>query len=85
MEFVSKAVEISHSDFAEVTGMVLVEEDPVVVHSSGVSAAAGMLSVFSDAAVAGADVAALLAVFSESRGHFFLRNREGFWNQVDVM
>ena len=40
------------------------------MHSSGVTATVGMLSVFSDTAVAGAHVAALLAVLLESRDHF---------------
>lgn len=49
--------------------MVLVEEDAVVVHASGVSATAGMLAVLSDTAVPGADVAALLAVLLQPCCH----------------
>ncbi|MFS7971715.1 hypothetical protein Hanom_Chr09g00836051 [Helianthus anomalus] len=52
--------------------MVLVEQDPVVVHTSGVTSTSGMLSVFSDTAVSGAHVASLLAVLSQSGRHFTL-------------
>ena len=72
-ELVAKLVEVSHTDFTEVTGMVLVEEDPVVVHSSGVTTTSGMLSVLSDTTMSGADVATLLPVLLESRRHFLLR------------
>jgi hypothetical protein len=47
---------------AEVTGVVLVEVDAVVVLPAGVTAASRVLPVLANAAVAGADVAALLAV-----------------------
>lgn len=71
MEFVAEFVKVTHSDFAEVTRVILVEEDAVVVHSSGVSSASRVLSVFADSAVAGAYVAALLPVFLEAGCHFF--------------
>ncbi|CAN0863406.1 hypothetical protein LINGRAHAP2_LOCUS8688, partial [Linum grandiflorum] len=67
---VLELVEVPHADFPEVTGMVLVEEDPVVVHASGVTATSGMLPVLSDTAVSGADVASLLAVLLQAGGHF---------------
>ncbi|CAL5349836.1 unnamed protein product [Camellia sinensis] len=69
IELVAEPVEVPHPDFAEVTWMVLVEEDAVVVHSSGVSSPAGMFSVFSNAAVAGADVAPLLPVLLQPCRH----------------
>ena len=62
-------MELPYANFVEVTWMVLVEEDAVMVHSSGVSAATGMFSVFSDAAVPGAHVAALLPVLLQSGRH----------------
>jgi hypothetical protein len=49
--------------------MVLVEEDTVVMHTSGVTTTSGMLSVFSDTTVSGADVAVLLPVLLESGCH----------------
>ena len=73
MELVAEAVEVPHTDLAEVSGMVLVEEDAVVVYSSGVSPTSGMLVVLADATVPGADVAALLAVLLETGGHFLRR------------
>lgn len=70
MEFVAEFVEVSHTYFTEVTGMILVEEDAMVVHTSGVASSSRMLTVFADSAVAGAYVAALLAVFLEAGCHF---------------
>ncbi|KAJ0536548.1 hypothetical protein HanIR_Chr09g0442861 [Helianthus annuus] len=52
--------------------MVLVEQDPVVVHTSGVTSTSGMLSVFSDTAVSRAHVASLLAVLPQPGRHFTL-------------
>lgn len=52
--------------------MVLVEQDAVVVHASGISTASGMLAVLADTAVPGADVASLLAVLLESGRHLSL-------------
>ena len=49
--------------------MVLVEEDTVVVHASGVTATARMFPVLADTSVAGADVAALLSVLLETGSH----------------
>jgi hypothetical protein len=54
--------------------MVLVEEDSVMVHSSGVTSTSGMLSVLSDTTVTGADMASLLPVLLESRRHFVLHS-----------
>jgi hypothetical protein len=56
--------------------MVLVEEDSVMVHSSGVTSTSGMLSVLSDTTVTGADMASLLPVLLESRRHFV---EASFW------
>lgn len=69
VELVAELVEVPHADLAEVPRMVLVEEDAVVVHASGVTAASGMLAVLADAAMAGADVATLLAVLLEASRH----------------
>ncbi|CAN1813712.1 hypothetical protein LINPERHAP1_LOCUS26936, partial [Linum perenne] len=69
-EPVLQLVEVPHTYFPEVAWMVLVEEDPVVVHSSGVTATSWMLPVLSDTSVPGADVASLLAVLLEASRHF---------------
>lgn len=50
--------------------MILIEEDPVVVHTTSVTATTGMLAVLSDTPVAGTDVTALLAMLLESGSHF---------------
>lgn len=39
-------MEVAHTQFAEVAGMVLVEVDSVVVHATSVTATTGMLTVF---------------------------------------
>jgi len=71
VEFVAEFVKITHTNFAEVTRVILVEENAVVVHSSGVSSASRVFAVFADSAVAGTYVAALLPVFLEASCHFF--------------
>ncbi|GFY99200.1 ribosomal protein L18e/L15 superfamily protein [Actinidia rufa] len=49
----------------QIPGMVLIEEDPVVVHPSNVSTASRVLPVLADAAVAGFHMAPLLPVLPE--------------------
>jgi hypothetical protein len=46
----------------------LVHQDTVVVLATGVTATTRMLAVLADTTVAGADVAALLAVLRKTRG-----------------
>ncbi|KAI5407163.1 hypothetical protein KIW84_053422 [Lathyrus oleraceus] len=72
IEFVTKLVKVSHTNLTEITWMVLVEEDPVVVHASSVTATSGMLSVLSDTTVTGTDMTSLLPVLLESGCHLRL-------------
>lgn len=76
MELVTELVEIPHPNFTEIPRVVLVEEYPVVVHSSGISASSGVLTVFPDAAVPGADVAPVLPGLLEASRHF-MRDGDG--------
>jgi hypothetical protein len=69
VEPVAELVEVTHTDLAEVPGMVLVEEDAVVVHASGVTATSRMLAVLAHTPVPGGHMAALLAVLLEARRH----------------
>ncbi|KAK2983338.1 hypothetical protein RJ640_016076 [Escallonia rubra] len=69
VELVAEAVEVAHADLAEVARVILVEENAVVVHATGVSAPAGMLTVLADTAVAGGDVAPLLPVLLQAGRH----------------
>ena len=62
-------VELAHTDLTEVTRMVLVHEDSVVVLTTGVTATTGMLAVLADTAVAHLDVTALLAGLVQTSGH----------------
>ena len=54
-------VELTHTNLSEVTRVIFVHEDTVVVLSSGVTATTRMLTVLSDTTVSHRDVAALLA------------------------
>ena len=55
---IPQQMKMSHADFAEISGMVLVEIGPVVVLATRHAATTGVLAVFADAAVAGGDMAA---------------------------
>ncbi|KAK2989739.1 hypothetical protein RJ640_030232 [Escallonia rubra] len=78
VELVAEAVEVAHADLAEVARMVLVEEDAVVVHTTGVSPPARMLAVLPDTAVPCGDVAALLPVLLEAGRHLLSVTGLGF-------
>lgn len=69
IELVAKLVEVTHTDFTEITRVILIEENPVVVHTSGVSPTTRMLSVFADSTMAGANVSSLLPVLLETSRH----------------
>ena len=59
-------MKLAHSDLSEVTGMVLVKHNPVVVLSSGVTASSGVVAVLPDTTMTGGDVSPLLPVFAEA-------------------
>ena len=72
-------VELPHSHLTEVTRVVLVEVDSVVVLPSGVTATSRMLAVLPDATVSHLDVAALFARVGESGGHVGMKiNSEAY-------
>lgn len=54
-------MEVTHTDLTEVTRVIFIHEDTVVVLSSGVTTTTRMLTVLSDTTVSHLDVAALLA------------------------
>ena len=56
-ELVLELVEVPHTDFTEVTGMVLVDVGAVVVGTTGHTTTTGMLPVLADTTVTGRDVA----------------------------
>ena len=62
-------MELAHTHLTEVTGMVLVHEDAVVVLTTGITATAGMLAVLADTAVSHLDVTALFACLVQTSGH----------------
>ena len=69
MELVAELVKIPHTYLTEVTGMVLVKQDSVVVHATGVTTTSWVLTVLSDTTVPSAHVTALLAVLLEASCH----------------
>merc|ERR1719161_769762 len=77
-------VEVAHAHLAEVAGVVLVEVDAVVVLPAGVPAAAGVLAVLADAALAGGDLAAHVAVLLVAGRHRNppLAPLEGIWPRL---
>ena len=62
-------MEVTHTNLTEVTRVIFIKEDTVVVLSSCVTATTGMLTVLSNTTVSHLDVAALLACFVEAGGH----------------
>ena len=72
---VPEEVEPAHAHLTEVTRVILVEQDPVVVLPARVTAAARVRPVLADAPVAGAHLSALLAVLGKSGRHLW----DGFW------
>jgi hypothetical protein len=62
-------MELAHADLSEVTRVVLVEVDAVVVLSTGITTTTGMLTVLADTAVSHLDVTALLAGMVEAGRH----------------
>ncbi len=62
-------VELTHTDLTEVTRVIFIHENSVVVLSSGVTATARVLSVLSDTSVTGGDVSSLFSVLVGSGRH----------------
>merc|ERR1712142_1028536 len=69
MIFVVRLVEMQHTDFTEVTGMVFIEEGSVVMWTSSFTATTGMLSMFTNTTMTGTFVSSLLSVFVQSGRH----------------
>merc|ERR1711915_676070 len=61
VELVSLQMVRSHTDFTEVTGMVLVKVNSVVMLTTGVTATTGMLAMFPDASMTVTHVSAQLS------------------------
>jgi len=67
-ELVAFHMEVTHTNLSEVTGMVFVEIDSVMMLTTSVSATSGMLTVLTDTSVAMTDVSSMLASFLEPGG-----------------
>ena len=68
-ELVLSLVEVSHTNFSEVTRMVLVDVGAVVVLTTGHTATTGRLAVLANTTFTGRDVAAVLAGLGETGRH----------------
>lgn len=55
-------MKLPHADLTKVTRVILVHQNSVVVHASGIASTAGVSSVLADTSVARAHVASLLSV-----------------------
>jgi len=77
VELVHSFVEVPHADLAEVTRMVLVEQNAVVVHASGITTASRMLTVLAHTSVTCTDMASLLAVLLQPGRHGY-RSQQRF-------
>ena len=66
---VALVVQVAHADLSEVTGMVLVEVDTMVVLATGVTATGRVLTVLTDTTVAAESGSALVAGLLEPGGH----------------
>merc|ERR1719219_3385243 len=64
-------VEVPHTDLSEISGMVFVEVDSVVVLSTSVSATSGVLPMLPDPTMSVGDMASQLAGLLLSCGHFW--------------
>ena len=62
-------VEVAHTDLTEVTRVILIEQDTVVVLASSVTTTSGMLTVLSNATVTGRDVSSVLTGLLQLGGH----------------
>ena len=61
--------EVAHTNLTEVTRVILIEQDTVVVLTSGVTTTSWMLSVLSDTTVTGRDVSSVLTGLLQLGGH----------------
>ena len=66
---VAELVEVSHTNFSEITRMVFVKIDTLMMLTTGKTATTRVLAVLSDTAVTTGDVTALLAVLAETSRH----------------
>jgi len=62
-------VEISHPDLAEVARVPLVEQNTVMMQTTGVTTTTGMLSVLANSTMASGNVPTLVTILLQSGGH----------------
>jgi hypothetical protein len=63
-------MKLTHTDFTEVTRVILIEEDSVVMLTSSITTSTRVTTVLSDTTVTGRYVTALFPVFRETGWHF---------------
>ncbi len=67
-------MEVTHTDLSEVTRMVLIEVDAMVVLTTGITTTTRMLAMLANTPMTGRDVTTLLTVFMQTS-----RLRTGTW------
>jgi len=66
VELLTRLVEVAHTDFTEVTRVILVEVDAVMMLTTGITATTRMLTMLTDTTVTGAHVTALTAILLQT-------------------
>jgi hypothetical protein len=67
MEHLLGAMEITHTNLSEVTRMVLIKVNTMMMLTTGATATTWVLTVLTDTTVTGGDVTALFAVLAQTR------------------
>uniref|UniRef100_A0A6N2L8U3 Uncharacterized protein n=1 Tax=Salix viminalis TaxID=40686 RepID=A0A6N2L8U3_SALVM len=75
VELVAELVEVTHTNLTEVTRVVFVKEDPVVVHTSCISTTSRVFPVLSNSTMTCAHVTSLLPVLLEASSHLWFWRR----------
>lgn len=72
---VSQQVKLAHTDLSEITRMVFIHHNTVMVLATSITATTWMLTVLSDTTVSGGNVSSLFAVLVGVGRHDLLRNQ----------
>ena len=71
VELVARQVEVAHAELAEVSWMILIEVDPMMMLTTGVTTSTRVLSVLPHTAMASAHVTPLLTILLQTRSLHF--------------
>ncbi len=77
-------VEVPHTNLAEVTGMVLVEVDSVMMLTTGITTTSGMLPVLANTTMSMGHVSSQLPGLLQSGGHFLPEILVNFYGILQI-